>query len=410
MPTDFDSGSGKRMRSKAEAGLWVKTALVAACVVASAPFPAAQAREQWQMQQPEGPVPTGPIGKGYGASNSGGVMVPGMTGIVPNNGALPAANFGGNNSPGASGSAVPGLVGGAAGGFGNGAGPGVPGLVNTAPYASSGKNQGYTPPPRMMHGAAAVSPEFIQQFLATQVASGTVLTGVLSDDISSKKSRSGDLFSIVLKDGYYVNGREVIPRGARIVGSVQVVAPAASKRGVGSPGHVDVGLSTLIFPDGRSLPFTGLIERNPAHDMKQQPKVKGAGFGLSDYGRSVGSMFGSFTSGIGAVRRNVNRGKDLLLEEGELIPVRVTRGLDLTKMSPPSSTYHGAGGGDENGGGGAISGAPPAVSGFNPLAPSPAPQSTPGLLPGAPPGFAGGTASPIPQTNPYLPKELPDPF
>lgn len=341
-------------------------------------MPMVSAREQWQMQYPQGAPPTAPIGKGW--TPDAGSAVPGATGMVP------------NTVNGASVGTVPGLVPGISG---SGSGAMVPGLVPgnlNAPGGGMGQNH------NVMHGQANVSPEFIQQFLATRVASGTVLTGVLSDDISSKKSKSGDLFSIILNDGYYVNGREVIPRGARIVGAVSVVAPAVSKRGVGAPGHVDVGLSTLIFPDGRSLPFTGLIERNPAHDMKKQPALRSAGYSLADYGRSVGSMLGSFTSGIGAVRRNVNRGKDLLLEDGEMIAVRVTRSLDLTKMKEAPASYQASGSeGTDSirpGMGGSIPGPGSGSRGAMPVSPV-VPQSLPQNMP---------------QANPYLPKELPDPF
>lgn len=353
----------------------------------------ASAREQWQMQYPQGAPPTAPIGKGW--TPDAGSAVPGATGMVP------------NTVNGASVGTVPGLVPGISGsGSAAGSGAMVPGLVPgnlTAPGGGMGQNH------NVMHGQASVSPEFIQQFLATRVASGTVLTGVLSDDISSKKSKSGDLFSIILNDGYYVNGREVIPRGARIVGAVSVVAPAASKRGVGAPGHVDVGLSTLIFPDGRSLPFTGLIERNPAHDMKKQPALRSAGYSLADYGRSVGSMLGSFTSGIGAVRRNVNRGKDLLLEDGEMIAVRVTRSLDLTKMKEAPASYQAASGGPDGaasmGKAGAGTGGNRPGPGYNAPGAGLAPVSP--VVPQALPQYMPQN---MPQANPYLPKELPDPF
>lgn len=170
---------------------------------------------------------------------------------------------------------------------------------------------------------------------------------------------------------------------------------------MGSPGHVDVGLSTLIFPDGRSLPFTGLIERNPAHDMKKQPALRSAGYSLGDYGRSVGSMLGSFTSGIGAVRRNVNRGKDLLLEDGEMIAVRVTRSLDLTKMKDAPASYQ-ASGSDGAGGNMPAPGNRFSSPGAMPVSPV-VPQTQPQYMPQSMPAN-------MPQANPYLPKELPDPF
>jgi hypothetical protein len=240
-------------------------------------------------------------------------------------------------------------------------------------------------------GKRQIPDEVIQQMLVSRIGAGTMLTGVLGDDISSKNSHAGDLFSVVLRDGHSQNGHELIPHGARIIGKVVMAAPAAGQR-TGMAGNVEVGLTTLVFPDGRSTPFTGFIERNPAHTMKKPPTSRGPGMNLSDYKNSVGSMFGSFTSGIGAVRARANRGKDLVLHEGDVVPVRVTRTIDLTKMSPPT--------------------APPSQPLANPFANSNSnvPVNIPANLPGAamaPPLYTPNTMN---NQAPILPKELPDPF
>ncbi|CAN5179343.1 hypothetical protein BH11CYA1_BH11CYA1_15880 [soil metagenome] len=322
--------------------------LIACLAVVSAVSPVC-AREQWQMQHPEGPPPTGPVGKGW----------------------VPPA-------PGS----VPGLVGsGQASSTGMAPGLMAPGLG--APSASEAGVPDYG-------GRRQIPDEVIQQMLVSRVGAGSVLTGVLGDELSSKKSQAGDLFSIVLRDGHSQNGHELIPRGSRIIGKVVRVSAAATLR-TAMPGNVEVGLTTLVFPDGRSIPFTGMIERNPAHTMKKPPVSRGPGMSMSDYAGSVTSMLGSFTSGIGAVRARTNRGRDFLLHEGESIPVRVGRTLDLTKMSPPT--------------------APPSQALSNPFENS---AQMPPINNGAP--LYSPNAAPInmaPQSHsqmPILPKELPDPF
>jgi hypothetical protein len=286
----------------------------------------ASAREQSQMQHPDGPPPTGPLGSGFFQ----------------------------NNAPG---------------GASNG---GIPGLMQQA--AMGNRNSLMTNP--------LARNEMVQQILSTRIPVGTVLTGVLTEDISSKKSVPGDLFYIVLPDGFYLSGREVVPRQSIVVGKiVGVVAAAMHKRG-GQPGHVELGLTTLQFPDGRSCNFTGNIERNPAHDMKTAPTVRNAAMNIGDYGKQLTSMVGSFGSGFGFVNARRNRGRDLLLEKGEMVPIRVTRSIDLTQMSPPTIT------------------SPPAAMGAPSAMQSPPALTTP---PPAPPV--------VPTANPaFLPKELPDPF
>lgn len=269
----------------------------------------ALAREQWQMQHPPGPAPSGPITNSF--LNEAASQVPGTPGYQggPAGGGQPA-------------SFAPGLVAPV-----NGGGPpvgseNVPGLVGIPqnPYTK-----------RPMMG----TPDFVKQMLANRISEGTVLTGVLADDLSSKKSLPGDIFSIVLPDGYAINGIDVVPRNARIVGAVVSVTPAHKQRGVGTPGNLEVGLTTLVFPDGRSIKFRGHIDRNPAHDMKP-PKVQNHGFALSNYASSLSSMVGSFTSGIGGVRKLNDRGLDFFLAGGEAVPIRVTSALDLTQMTPPT--------------------------------------------------------------------------
>lgn len=326
----------------------------------------AGAREQWQMQHPEGPPPTGPVGKGWvPAAPSAPGSVPGLVGSGQSSNAMSSSGM-------APGLLAPGLT---------GTGMGNPGSDAGVP-AYAGKRQ--------------IPDEIIQQMLVSRIGAGSMLTGVLGDDISSKNSHAGDLFSVVLRDGHSQNGHELIPRGARIIGKVVMAAPAAGQR-TAMPGNVEIGLTTLVFPDGRSTAFTGFIERNPAHTSKKPPVTRGPGISLSDYKSSVGSMFGSFTSGIGAVRARTNRGKDILLHEGEVVPVRVTRTIDLTKMSPPT--------------------APPSQPLSNPFDASAQSQNSNGN--NLPPNLSGAGAGMPPQNMyptpnnsqiPILPKELPDPF
>jgi len=314
----------------------------------------ASGREQWQMQHPEGGAPTGPIGKGY---------VPLAAGSVP--GLVGSGSSSNSNSNSNSSGMAPSLM-----------------AAPEAPYAGPGS----------FNRPGQVSNEMIQQFINSRIGAGSVLTGVLGDDISSKKSLSGDLFSIVIVDGYSQNGVELVPRGSRIIGKVVVAAAAAVQRQRGASGNVEVGLTTLVFPDGRSTPFTGFIDRNPAHDMKKAPIVRGSGLSLSDYKSSVGSMVNSMTFGLTRRSSRAYRGKDLLLEEGDVVPVRLTRSIDLTKMTPPT--------------------APPNAPLANPFAVGP----MPGLL-GAPGVSASNNYGQYGQSKthpgfsqPLLPKELPEPF
>jgi len=319
--------------------------------------PAAQSREQWQMQHPDGPAPTGPVTtSSYGSSA---IVDP--------------------NKPGAPSSFAPGLVAAPGANFGNGTpSMAAPGL--SLPGTTNQRNSNGRMPP----------PEIIQQIISSRLPVGTVLTGVVADDLSTKSSRANDLFSVVLADGYYRNGVEVIPVNSRIIGTVVGVTSPHMTRGVGAPGQLEVALTTLVFPDGRSIKVNAFMDRNPAHDLLNAPKVRTNSFDFGDYKRGVSSMLGSFTSGIGAVQRIRNRGPEFSLKAGTLVPVRLNSTIDLTLMSPPTVAT-----------GAPAAGSPATTSGIGNLSPLNPPQGTFGM--------PGGVSS-LPGSGPILPVDLPDPF
>jgi hypothetical protein len=172
------------------------------------------------------------------------------------------------------------------------------------------------------------SPDFWKNRFANQLSAGTVLTAILEDDLASNKNQAGDTFTLILQDGYVSGGLQVIPSNSRIVGTIISAMPAKSFR-QGSPGRLDVSLQTLIFPNGKHIPIFANIDHNPNHDLTDLPKKRFSGPSLADYGQSVVSMFGSFTSGLGFMLNRRNQGADFALKKGEVLPVRLSRTLQI---------------------------------------------------------------------------------
>lgn len=178
-------------------------------------------------------------------------------------------------------------------------------------------------------------------FLPRHIPIGTVLTGKIDSTLSSVKSKPGDLFAIDLSEPLMVEGLEMVPPGARILGSVLHVSPAKFQR-LGNPGQVSVALQTLVFPDGSYTPFYGFINYNPSYgngfDAVVPGKVKHSGMSWSDYGSSVKGMVGSFGEGIAWVHNKRMLGKEFLLPQGQLLAIKTNREIDLSKMErPPAS-------------------------------------------------------------------------
>jgi hypothetical protein len=174
------------------------------------------------------------------------------------------------------------------------------------------------------------------------LAYGTLLNTVLQQDISSKKAMSGESFTLLLPNGHVQNGMVLIPPGSVIQGSIHTGVPAAMLDH-GQPGKVEVSLQSLTFPDGRSLPVSALIDRNPALDPKDPQaaqKVHYAGASFKDYGMMFGSFLGSFTRGVGVWNRAANRGADFTIKQGTPVPVRLTRSLQIPEMQSPVWNQH----------------------------------------------------------------------
>src|SRR5262249_12508566 len=85
-------------------------------------------------------------------------------------------------------------------------------LPNTPDSGGAGAGMPTPPPNPMLKQLGMVpkfGPDFWQKMLYDRVNSGTILTGILQQDLSSAKNKAGDVFSILLEDGFNQNGKEV---------------------------------------------------------------------------------------------------------------------------------------------------------------------------------------------------------
>ncbi len=169
------------------------------------------------------------------------------------------------------------------------------------------------------------------------ISAGTVLTGILQEDISSKKSKAGDVFSIMLIDDYKVNNQILIPKNSSFVGSVVSAAPA--KKGLnGTPGSLQVSLQTLVSPDGTSIPVNAFIDYDPNQHQKTDIK-KSRGVPVGEWAKSIEYSIYYAVGGIGSrlgvpvlYKGQTGSGAEFSLTQGELLPVRLSQPLDVTPL------------------------------------------------------------------------------
>jgi hypothetical protein len=197
-------------------------------------------------------------------------------------------------------------------------------------------NHGMSNPPAapgaQWHGPTKFDQSFWKGQVGKSIPAGTVLTAILENDISSKKSKPGDVFTLTLQDGFALNGNVLIPPNSKIVGSVNRATPAKNLRG-GQPGRVDISLQSLVFPDGRHQQIFANIDSNPNLNHKK-PKVRHLGADIRDYGEQFMGMGLSFVSGPGFLAARRLRGQDFHVDKGDALPIRLTQ--DFTP--PPVQT------------------------------------------------------------------------
>jgi hypothetical protein len=233
----------------------------------------------------------------------------------------------------------------------------TPTPTNVVPGLASPGAQPAAPNPFVQawqNGSMTQSGNFWQSFMANRVNAGTMLTGTMQDSLSSKNNNVGDVFAIMLDQGYSVQDKVVIPAGSKVLGSVTQVTPAKAMRN-GAPGNLSISIQTIVFPDGRSAPIAAFVQINPnaAANRNTVAGKKGQSLDksvpLAAYGNSVKGMgysaVGSMTRMFGvrySPQRHIHAGAEFSIDKGEPLAIRLTRPLELSTLSAPTAPNWGA--------------------------------------------------------------------
>jgi len=226
----------------------------------------------------------------------------------------------------------------------------VPGLVG--PGAQPGAANPFVQ--AWQNGSMTQSGNYWQNFMANRINAGTMLTGTMQDSLSSKNNNVGDVFAIVLDQGYSVQDKVVIPAGSKVLGSVTQVTPAKAMRN-GAPGNLSISIQTIVFPDGRSAPIGAFVQINPnaAANRNTVAGKKGQSLDksvpLAAYGNSLKGMgynaVGGITRMFGvrySAQRRIHAGADFSIDKGDQLAIRLTRPLELSTLSAPTAPNWGA--------------------------------------------------------------------
>jgi hypothetical protein len=120
-----------------------------------------------------------------------------------------------------------------------------------------------------------------------EVPSGTSIRVRMVDNLSSEKNQVGDTFRGTLDDAIQVNGRELYPKGADVIGRVTDVHPTGR---LSEPGELDLVLNTVSSGTvAASIHVEPLLMKGESHAKSNVTKIGG--------GAALGAVIGAIAGG-----------------------------------------------------------------------------------------------------------------
>jgi len=179
--------------------------------------------------------------------------------------------------------------------------------------------------------APVVAPEPARVTLAP----GTVISVRLNQELTSDRSRQGDVFGGALDQPLEVDGLVVAERGARVEGRVSEVQEAGRVKGLA---QLTLELTRLHTSDGQNIPIrtSQFVKQGPSSKKEDAEKI-GAGAVLGTIigaiaGGGKGAAIGAGAGGAaGAGTVAATRGKPAVLPVETRVSFRIDQAVEITE-------------------------------------------------------------------------------
>ena len=176
---------------------------------------------------------------------------------------------------------------------------------------------------------AEAEPSFFQRVFRAApepvtVPAGTLVPVRFLDTLSSHGSVVGQAFQAEVVQDVAVDGRTVIPAGARILGTVTEAQPPK----IGGRARLSLDFNTLDI-DGRSYPITAAFaQRGRSETPKDAAIIGGSTLGGAILGEAVdegeGTVVGAVVGGIaGAFGAKKTKGKPVVVSAGSTMSLQL---------------------------------------------------------------------------------------
>jgi len=179
---------------------------------------------------------------------------------------------------------------------------------------------------------------------ALEIPSGTTIRVRMIDRLSSEQNQTGDTFHGTLDEPIQVNGRELYPKGADVIGRVTDVHPTGR---LSEPGELDLVLNTVSSGTvAASIHVQPLVLKGESHSKSNATKI-GGGAALGAVigaiaGGGKGAAIGTLAGGAAGTGAAAATGKKPALVDSEAVLTFVTATASSPTTPPPSSNPNNA--------------------------------------------------------------------
>jgi hypothetical protein len=186
----------------------------------------------------------------------------------------------------------------------------------------------------------ALAPLPAQGQKSLEIPSGTSIRVRMIDNLSSEKAQVGDTFRGTLDDAIQVNGNELYPKGADVIGKVTDVHPTGR---LSEPGELDLVLNTVSSGTvAASMSVEPLVLKGESHAKSNAAKI-GGGAVLGAVigaiaGGGKGAAIGTVAGGAAGTGAAAATGKKPAIVDSEAVLTFVTSSASVpTATTAPSA-------------------------------------------------------------------------
>jgi hypothetical protein len=173
-----------------------------------------------------------------------------------------------------------------------------------------------------------------------EIPSGTSIRVRMIDSLSSEKAQVGDTFRGTLDEAIQVNGKELYPKGADVIGRVTDAHPTGR---LSEPGELDLVVNTVSSGTvATSINVEPLVIKGESHAKSNATKI-GGGAVLGAVigaiaGGGKGAAIGTVAGGAAGTGAAAATGKKPALVDSEAVLTFVTTSASAPALPPPANS------------------------------------------------------------------------